>query len=148
MWQKAPSVQPNSQWDPGGHFSPFRSWFLQNTLSTHVLSCCAPWPSCQWLLIAASATLCLKAPSGCRRMQHPRVGQVRSARSAGAALYKRQEWGIKSPRPIPFTRTTLQVCVTGALATHRILCSSSTPCSLLSFPLLRPHWCFLRSSPK
>ena len=74
VWQKAPSVQPNSQWDPGGHFRPFRSWFLKNTLSTRgqlplgVLSCCAPRPSSQWLLIAASATVCLKAASGCRRM--------------------------------------------------------------------------------
>lgn len=35
VWQKAPSVQPNSQWDPGSHFSRFRSWFLKNTLSAH-----------------------------------------------------------------------------------------------------------------
>ena len=34
VWQKARSVQPNSQWYPGSHFSPSRAWFLKNTLST------------------------------------------------------------------------------------------------------------------
>ena len=34
VWQKARSVQPNSQWYPGSHFSPSPAWFLKNTLST------------------------------------------------------------------------------------------------------------------
>ena len=62
----------------------------------------------------------------------------REHRPPGAALCKRQEWGIRSPLPVPFTRTALQVCVTGAPVTHRILCSSSAVFSPFLPPLTTP----------
>ena len=88
VWQKAPSVQPNSQWDPGSHFSPSRSWFLKNTLSTcgrpplEVLSAMHHGHHVSGFLLQP-LPLCLKASSGSRRMKHPQAGQARSAGSTG-----------------------------------------------------------------